>query len=915
MISRRFRNRVNLSGGSAPAIAERIGSLEAGDIGIYRKDLAEVACAGDAFDREIRLAAIAKLDDLETLTKLLEQQPDLARAAADAIGRLLQTGGQQGAQALLESHSVKLAYIRASRDEASIASMLQSLDEDDLAAIACDAAYPGVRRAAAEGVVSESALNDIASRAKNRDKNVFRAAKTRLDRIRAARRTLTEADSRAEDVARRIAELAQLPVDRTFDARVKIIEQEWQECETVRDHSTQACPQLVSEFPQLACSETYGRALKSAKARIATEDIVREETAQATAQAMNAAERRAARPQAERTPARDPVSAPASAPISVEDEQRIQELLQDTPPVFSRPRKIEDYRHIWDQARRLASLQKRLEAFSQRVNASIGEQLGAWLAATKDYSEASEALEHELLERFEAKAEALKSEIELGHLGNATELRRECGDALRMLSQSRARKLWKHLRATDQDMQQLRDWQAYAATPKRESLCERMAEIAEQPLPANEQLDHIRLLREEWKATGPLTGAKDHELRRRFDALADAAYAPCREYFAEQSELRRRNLETRRQICKDIELYIDQRDWRNPDFKAVDQILRTARSEWRNAYPVERTKAKALQKRFDGLCDDLYSRLSSHWKGNEVKARGLIAELRALLESTTAMERLVEGTAAIQARWREVGSMSHAANRKLWREFRGLCDQVYSQRRTVKDKENEAYKDRIGKARELVQRLEEALASREAKSATTSELTQLAGEWESFKDMRGESFKRLDQKWRDLSRRYRQLLREGDAARQTELLELAQRLDGGLCDVEEALVQGETPASEVLEPLSEASANLFGKVPLPRLERVRRAEVTAKDLEQGQAQRRRMCVMLDIYLERESPPEDKALRLEIQVERINRGAGGAQSEQQDPTETARDWCQAGPAGASGKQLSERFFSALQEMME
>ncbi len=903
MVSRRFRNRVNLSGGSADAIAARIESLETDDVSIYRKDLAEIARADESFDRSVRLAAIAKLDDLATLTDLLTNDTDFARAAADSIARLLHSGSSADAAALLESDTVKLAFIRASHNEASISPMLEALDEANLVALACEAGHANVRRAAADLVTSESSLGDLAGRAKNRDKNVYRTARTRLDRIRATRRTLVEADARAGDIAERIKELSQMPVDRTFAARVKIIEQEWQECEGARAHALEACPPLREDFPCLAGIDAYTPAMQSAKARISQESLARSERSE---------------PEVE-TPR------PANDTLSREDAERIETLLQEAPPTFSRPKQVDDYRRLWQQASQLASLTKRIEAFTHQVNAAMATNLNAWLRAASDYRAATDALEHELIGRFETTADALKSEIELGHLGKASDLRRECGDTLRLLSQARAKGLWKRLRATDGDMQRLRDWQAYAATPKRESLCERMAEIADSPLPANEQVDQIRLLREEWKATGPLTGARDHELRRRFERLAESAYAPCREHFGQQAELRKRNLAARKQICQDLEHYIEQKDWRNPDWKSVDQILRTARSEWRSAYPLERAKAKALQKRFDGLCDDLYSRLSGHWKGNEVKARGLIAELRALLESTTSTERLVEGASALQARWREVGTMSQSANRKLWKEFRGLCDQVYSQRRTVRSQENEAYKDRLARARDLIQRLEETLANLQAASATPSELTQLSVEWEAFKDMRGESFKRLEAKWRDLSRRYRQLLREGDAARQLELLALAEQLDRGLSDAEESLLQEggriASGASGALQPLASASMRLFGKTPLARLERLQATDasgaspLTRADLEPSITQRRRMCVLLDIYLERESLPEDKALRLEIQVERINRGASGAQSEQQDPIEIAREWCQSGPAAAAGKQLAERFFSALKDMTE
>ena len=900
MVSRRFRNRVNLSGGSAPAIAARIESLESGDVAIYRKDLAEVAQASNTYDREVQLAAIAKLDDIATLTDLLNGEAEIARAAADSIARLIHENGQEYRASSLATPSVRLAFIRASRDENAVAPLLEALPENDLVTMASEASHPSVRRAAASRVQSEHALSEVAGKAKSRDKNVYRTARTRLDKIRGSRRSLMEANTRAEDIAERLAELANLPVDRTFASKVKILQQEWQECESAHAHTLQSCPKLAQEFSRLAGSETFGRALQRANARLATDQVTDADEPMTTTNAP--------------PPALRETGTLMPSRLTDDDEKELAKLLESPPPTFSTPNSVDEHRRVWQDMKRLAPLTRRLSSMRAQVNASISAQIETWLGAASAYGQATNALENELLERFESKAAALKSEIEAGHLGKANDLRRECGDCLRMLSEERARRLWKQLRATDKDMQRLRDWQSYAATPKRESLCERMSEIVDRPLGANEQVDHIRLLREEWKATGPLTGAKDHELHRRFERLAEAAYAPCREHFQEQSGLRKRNLATRRQICADLALYIREKDWQNPDWKTVDRILRTARSEWRNAHPIERSKAKALQRQFDELCDQLFARLSGHWKGNEVKARGLIAELRALLESTSSVERRVDGTSAIQARWREVGAMSQSANRKLWKEFRGLCDQVYTQRRTQKDQQNEAYKDRLEKARTLIAKLEEILANAEPRNLTTGDLTSLAGEWETFKDMRGESFKKVEIKWKDLSRRYRQLLRESDAARQIALLELAERLDNGLCDAEQAMLGEDAVPEEALTSLDEDGAKLFGKTSLPRLEQLRQGTLAETDMKRNLARRRRMCVMLDIYLERESPPEDKGLRLEIQVERINRGASGLQSGQQDAMDSARDWCDAGPVAAEGKMLSERFFSALKEVI-
>ena len=911
MVSRRFRNRVNLTGASPEAIVARIETLEENDAQLYRDDLALVAEQADAYDKEIRLAAISKLEHLPSLAELLENSPDIAEAAANSIARLIAKNPAGAHDSLLASQAVKLAFIRASRDPHLVQDLLNQLEIDQLVDLAQTATHPGVRRAAAERVQDEGALSMVASNAKNHDKSVFRLARTRLDRIRSARRVIAEAEQRASSIADRLAELSELPLDRTFVPRLKIIQQEWQECQVEHRHALESEPQLASECPDQSSSDTYAKSLQRAESRVRLE--------QATG-----VEPSVQQDAPETTPEAQKPAPEISTSLSAKDLEFLQSSLSRPAPEFFKPESVEDHKELWQELRRWERIYRRLEnslrelqASANPAQAELAVKVHSWLSECAAYNEACRTLQETLLESFHARFKQLTERIELGKLGSASDLRRACGDALRMLPEPQAQKLWKQLHETDSSIQQLRDWQSYAATPKREALCERMAEIAESPLEVEEQLDLIRVLREEWKALGPLTGGRDHELRRRFEKLADTAFAPCRAHFQEQAELRKRNLSVRRQLCADLELFIQQKDWSNPDWKALDRILRTARSEWRAAHPVDRTKIKALQQRFDELCEDIYRRLSAHWKSNEIKARALIVELRALLDSTSSLERLAEGTSAIQARWREVGPMSHSANRKLWKEFRGLCDQVYSQRRVRWDQENEAYRDKLERATQLVASLESKLDQATLESVSTGELNHLGEEWEAFKNTPGESFKRLNNRWRDLTRRYRQMLREGDLARQLRLLDLASRLDSGLCKSEQAFFDsGDGPDDSSLASLTQDAKSLFGKLPLARLDCLGQGIATGQDdIATKIIERRRMCITLDIYADRESPQEDKALRLEIQVDRINQGAGSTRHLQEEPLKIARSWCQIGPVGTEGEALNERFFSALKQMTQ
>ena len=59
----------------------------------------------------------------------------------------------------------------------------------------------------------------------------------------------------------------------------------------------------------------------------------------------------------------------------------------------------------------------------------------------------------------------------------------------------------------------------------------------------------------------------------------------------------------------------------------------------------------------------------------------------------------------------------------------------------------------------------------------------------------------------------------------------------------------------------------------------------------------------------ESPPADRQLRLEVQVDALNQSMGRRAAEK-EPPELAETWCRLGPKSEASDSLRERFFSAL-----
>ena len=137
-------------------------------------------------------------------------------------------------------------------------------------------------------------------------------------------------------------------------------------------------------------------------------------------------------------------------------------------------------------------------------------------------------------------------------------------------------------------LNELSDWQQFAASPKRDALLQAVQALVDTPLNPDSQRDRLKDLRSQWNALGPL--AKDQAvLQQRFDESADQAFNVCREHFALRTK-RKDNLRARKALCEQLQEYLDSTDWTNADMKAAETIMRQARQEWRKYHPCDRKR-------------------------------------------------------------------------------------------------------------------------------------------------------------------------------------------------------------------------------------------------------------------------------------------------------------------------------------
>ena len=477
-----------------------------------------------------------------------------------------------------------------------------------------------------------------------------------------------------------------------------------------------------------------------------------------------------------------------------------------------------------------------------------------------------------------------------GSVRTASECEHAARDLLAFLPRERARSLQARLGSLSARLRELRDWRTFAESPKREGLCERMENLAAEPLAPQPQADEVKSLRAQWNELGRVASRRDRELLARFDDAAERAFEPCRAHFAELAERRAYNLEQRRAIVEVLEDYVAGERWQSSDWTGVEQVLRTARSEWRGYYPVDRRAAREVEERFNELTATIHDHLKSEWDVNSARLESIVAQAAAARGSDAPLPERIDVLKSLQQQWKEAGPVPRRVSQRLWRQFRDECDPVFAEWEAAREDRAEQFRRTTGEAETLIDELRALVAS--TSSLDEREVAELRARAASIGQLPRRLLRRLDEALAEVE--HALSAERAAGTREVELAWLA-RVE----EVDRAFAVA--AAGDDLEAWRDAAGE-FAALFAARFE---------DGVDEEDEDAHQLTVVSEIEAETPSPEADQNLRLALSIERLNGDLSGERSAAMDHRSLALRWC-AAPATAE-EGLRTRFFGALRTL--
>lgn len=495
----------------------------------------------------------------------------------------------------------------------------------------------------------------------------------------------------------------------------------------------------------------------------------------------------------------------------------------------------------------------------------------------------------------------LENNIDEGHLKDANKTHQYVVQAMKKISQQEAKKFQRQYQNLTAKLTEIRDWQGYAATPKKEALCVSMENLVGSEIDPALLAEKIHSFQEEWKAIGPIARQDDKILWNRFRSAADKAYEPCKVYYADMANLRQQNLFNRQALIAQLTDYEASMDWDSADWSIVQKTLDAARETFRSFSPVDRNEHKNSQASLQEIADKIYAHIQEEYQRN-IEAKEVLINQAKSLQEIEDLSQAIEQSKQLQSDWKTIGMTPNKADQKLWQEFRIACDAVFSRR----DEQRQQNKVHIEASIEQAQAiLIKAEAAAQESNTENKEALQLCLSEFSELSLPKALYAKLRKRLADAQQQQDDLVSHAKVAKKQQAwITLTDRL------LAISLKSSDAEQAATLYKADEADLKLPQGIDKSQFEskwNEAPAEMSNTDA------LRDACIALEIAAELQSPAEDQQARMAYQVQRLAQGLGQAGNLQQQISDSVNQWLTLNADQAWQQRYNQALLAAAKQL--
>jgi len=438
-------------------------------------------------------------------------------------------------------------------------------------------------------------------------------------------------------------------------------------------------------------------------------------------------------------------------------------------------------------------------------------------------------------------------------------------------------------------------------------------------------------MHKEWKSLG--LSDQTGTLWKEFKQFSDRAYEPCKAYFKERKQLMASNLRKRREICVQLEKYLVELNEQTVNISQLNKLLIATEKEWEIYAPVEQSKIKSLQKRYYGVLKQLRRLRKIAQRNNTRKKLELIAQVQKLVTVEDEQKAMNEAK-QLQQSWKKIGPTSYKDDKKYWESFRSACDKIFA----AQTQAAAALKETLESADKILAKVAKSLDSLlelddDSFRVARSEFQDLTQQFfdslsPEVRKRRGKIINRFNNIKKKIGARYKTLPNKKYQQLKDSILAKAQLLEVfeqkllnskdqiKFTQIKNSLNKG---SWESIKTSVNTEYDLTLQSRLQQLLDAESRESLLKLARIAEQDVRRLCIELEVRANIETPKEDQAMRMQIQLEQLKNSFGQRKPNQKENACYAMDaelhgFCIGPVEDIAQNQLSQRLARAIKKLL-
>ncbi len=232
---------------------------------------------------------------------------------------------------------------------------------------------------------------------------------------------------------------------------------------------------------------------------------------------------------------------------------------------------------------------------------------------------------------------------------------------------------------------ELRDLDLKKNYEQKLALCEQAEALVLEPSVV-EAFRKLQKLHDEWRETGPVANEYKEALWERFKEASSRINKAHQEHFEGLKAEQTRNLELKTGLCAAAEELTAQplasrKEWN----RASDRLLEIQKT-WKTIGFAPKKDNNRIYERFRAACDRFFEAKRNFYAGvkgemeHNLQLKTELCETAESLMNSEEWKKTTDELIALQARWKEIGSVSRRYSDQIWKRFRAACDGFFERK-------------------------------------------------------------------------------------------------------------------------------------------------------------------------------------------------------------------------------------------